>query len=124
MDEQQVSKRFDFAIKSLESVVGKDVARSVETSMENATDKEKLDLANKVFLNVLQPDQTTSNNVWLIVVWTFAMVMGCAVLVLGLSVFMAPVASGTKPEIILTIFTTTAAFLAGLFAPSPVQSRS
>ncbi len=121
MDDQQINKRFDYAIKSLEGVVGKDAAHNLKTSMENASDRDKNDFIDKVFLNVLQPDQVTSNNVWLIVVWCFAIVMGAAVLVLGLSVFVAPITGGTKPEIILMIFTTAAAFLAGLFAPSPVQ---
>lgn len=69
------------------------------------------------------PDQTTSNRVWLIIIWAFSAVMLGSVLVLAISVFQAPVTGGTKPEIILTVFTTVTAFLAGLFAPSPVAKK-
>lgn len=72
---------------------------------------------------LLPPDETTSNKVWLIIIWAFTLVMIGSVFVLCFSLFTAPVKDATKPETILTIFTTVTAFLAGLFAPSPVAKK-
>jgi len=71
----------------------------------------------------LSPDQPTSNKVWLIIIWAFSAVMMIAVLVLSVGVFL-PTGGGTKPETMLTVFTTVTAFLAGLFAPSPVSNAN
>jgi hypothetical protein len=70
------------------------------------------------------PDQGTSNAVWLIIIWAFVSVMGIAVATLCITVFIAPATGGTAPDKILTVFTTVTAFLAGLFAPSPVNASS
>jgi hypothetical protein len=70
------------------------------------------------------PDPTTNNVIWLIVVLSFAVVMVGAAYVLGAGVsseMKAGVSYVTKGETILTVFTTVVAFLAGLLAPSPVK---
>ncbi|MBL8868689.1 MAG: hypothetical protein JNK90_02795 [Planctomycetaceae bacterium] len=90
----------------------------------NTLPKEKQQaVARDLTGNVPPPDQKTSNNVWIIVIWAFVIIMVGAALVLCLSVFFPPAKDGTKPEMILTVFTTITAFLAGLFAPSPVSGR-
>ena len=75
-------------------------------------------------LGLDRPDQATSNKVWLIIIWAFASAMLLAVLVMSISLFVPVTTGGTKPETILTVFTTVTAFLAGLFAPSPVAKKA
>lgn len=74
-------------------------------------------------LAIQKPDKETSNTIWLIVISCFGIVMVLSVLVLSLSVFKSPATDGAKPETILTVFMTVTAFLAGLFAPSPVPKK-
>ena len=81
-------------------------------------------LAQALGVRIPDPDPSTSNKVWLIIIQSFAFAMIASVVILGVGVFVAPVSNGTKPETILTVFTTVTAFLAGLFAPSPVAKKS
>jgi hypothetical protein len=68
------------------------------------------------------PDPPTANIIWLIIIAAFSIAMLYAVYILGSGVTHAAVASPiTKSDTILTIFTTTTAFLAGLLSPSPVK---
>lgn len=71
-----------------------------------------------------EPDQTTNNVIWLIVVVAFALVMVWAAYILGMGVT-SKLETGasyvTKGETMLTVFTTVVAFLAGLLSPSPVK---
>lgn len=73
---------------------------------------------------ILEPSQTTSNIIWLIVISSFVLVMLWAAIVLGRGVD-AKLEAGaiyvTKGETMLTVFTTVVAFLAGLLSPSPVK---
>jgi hypothetical protein len=72
------------------------------------------------------PSQATNNAIWLIVVIAFALVMVGAAYVLGTGVTSkldASVQYVTKGETILTVFTTTVGFLAGLLASSPVKGK-
>ena len=98
-------------------------ARAIEEAV-NALPAEQREALSKALGRPLDPDQATSNKVWLVIIWCFGIVMVIAVLVLSLSVFVAPVSGGTKSETILTVFMTVTAFLAGLFAPSPVQRKT
>ena len=68
------------------------------------------------------PDLNTVNRLWNKVIGAFVLIMMTSVVVLAIQVFRL-----SSPEIgcqtILTIFTTTASFLAGLFITSPIQPR-
>lgn len=70
-----------------------------------------------------KPDTKTSNAIWLIIILSFSIVMLLSVVVLSITVYIEPASAGTKPETILTVFMTVTAFLAGLFAPSPVPKK-
>ncbi len=74
------------------------------------------------------PDPTPpfANAVWLIVVVSFAVVMMFAAYVIGAGINVEVKTGVTyliKGETMLTVFTTVAAFLAGLLAQSPVKSK-
>jgi hypothetical protein len=66
------------------------------------------------------PDQRTTATLWLIVIITLALILVGSFLTLAVSVFVSPPGDGR--QIILTIFTTSTSFLAGLFATSPFQA--
>jgi len=99
-------------------------AKAIKDAVDALPEEQRQAVANALGVRIPDPDQTTSNKVWLIIIWCFGIVMVGAVLVLCISVFASPVTGGTKPETILTIFMTVTAFLAGLFAPSPVQKKT
>jgi hypothetical protein len=84
---------------------------------------QKQALVEALGARVPDPDQDTGNRVWLIIIWAFALVMGGAVIVLGVGFFVPPAPGGTKADTLLTIFTTVTAFLVGLLAPSPVSKK-
>jgi uncharacterized membrane protein YbhN (UPF0104 family) len=65
------------------------------------------------------PDQSTANFVWRVIVSTFALGLIVAVItVSGIALGLFP--GTTDIQTMLTVFTTTAGFLAGLLSPSPV----
>ena len=99
-------------------------AAAIKEAVNALPEDQKQAVAQALGVRIPEPDQTTSNKVWLIIIWAFAVAMIGAVFVLSLGVFIAPVSGGTKPDTILTVFTTVTAFLAGLFAPSPVSKKS
>jgi hypothetical protein len=71
-----------------------------------------------------EPDKSTNNAIWLIIVCAFVVAMLGSVYVLGAGVTSKLEATAiyvTKGETILTIFTTAVAFLAGLLSPSPLK---
>ena len=98
-------------------------AAAIQEAVNALPDDQKSMVAAAMGVRIPDPDQRTSNIVWLIIIGSFAAVMIGSVYVLGRGYFHAPVTNGTKPETILTVFTTTTAFLAGLFAPSPVEKK-
>ena len=98
--------------------------RLIKEAVDSLPNEQKQSIAKVLGVRLPEPDQTTSNKVWLIIIWCFGIVMVGAVVVLSISVFATPVAGGTKPETILTVFMTVTAFLAGLFAPSPVEKKN
>lgn len=64
------------------------------------------------------PGRFTSDAIWCIVVIAFVVVM-----IGGAVALVAAIFSGNKPDLLLTIFTTAAGYLAGLLSPSPVQAK-
>lgn len=99
-------------------------ALAIKQAVDALPEAQKQAVAQALGIRIPDPDQTTSNKVWLIIIWAFASVMVGAVIVLSIGVFNAPAAGGTKPDTMLTVFTTVTAFLAGLFAPSPVSKKT
>lgn len=114
--------------KNIESIVAQLTQPSLSGNVKAVVDAlQKLDGPDKKTVELavngglLSPDRKTSNTVWLIIINAFSLVMIGAVSVLCISVFTPPVTGGTKSD---TILTTVTAFLAGLFAPSPVTKNT
>jgi hypothetical protein len=98
--------------------------QTIRAAVESLPDAQKQAFAQELSARFPAPDQTTSNKVWLIIIWAFVSVMVLSVGTLCITVFVAPAAGGTAPDKILTVFTTVTAFLAGLFAPSPMTGAN
>ena len=99
-------------------------AKAIKEAVDALPESQKEAVAQALSSRIPDPDPKTANKVWLIIIWAFAGVMVGAALVLSIGVFLGPTTGVTKPDTILTLFTTVTAFLAGLFAPSPVSKKS
>jgi hypothetical protein len=89
------------------------------TSLQSLPQEQRQNVAANV--GVL-PDQSTSNFVWKVIVCTFALGLVVAVLAVG-GIALGLFKGTTDIQTMLTVFTTTAGFLAGLLSPSPVAGR-
>ena len=70
------------------------------------------------------PAEPTRNALWLVVVSGFSVVLVGTFLTIAIGMFKAPAEGAvTKPELVLTMFTSVVGFLAGLFVPSPTGNR-
>ncbi|MBI1323485.1 hypothetical protein GC170_09910 [bacterium] len=96
----------------------------LKDALVNFTSDDKSALVQALGARIPDPDQKTSDKVWLIIISAFAAVMLLSVLFLGFGMYLTPVTNGTKPDTVLTVFTTVTAFLAGLFTPSPTTNKS
>ena len=83
---------------------------------------EQESVVERAGVHPLLPDQTTSNFVWKVIVCTFAVGLLVAVLATG-GIALGLFKGTTDIQTMLTVFTTTAGFLAGLLCPSPVAGR-
>lgn len=78
---------------------------------------------------ISSPNQKVSNEIWLIVVWSFAIVLVGTFASLAASVFIdmfkqQTPANATNLQLLLTVFTSAAGLLAGILVPSPTHSHS
>ncbi len=91
---------------------------------EETLKKLSADIADELPSPLPPPSDTITNTIWLIIVISFSLVMVGSALVLGVGVFSTiPKDSGliSKPDTLLTVFTTVVGFLAGLISPSPMS---
>jgi ABC-type phosphate transport system permease subunit len=68
-----------------------------------------------------KPSRQVTDMIWMTIVISFALILVGSVIALAAAVFIYGKLSG---DLLLTVFTTSAAFLAGLLAPSPTQAKS
>jgi uncharacterized membrane protein YozB (DUF420 family) len=74
---------------------------------------------------IRSPGQKASDTLWLIVVLSFAIVLVGAFLCLAIGVLVfKKSAADAELQILLTVFTSAVAFLAGLLTPGPAHSSS
>jgi hypothetical protein len=120
-----MNKSFIEALNKLEgksSIQNTDALRSAFQSLPEDNKK----LITEVLSPVLTPpDEKSKNKIWLIIIWACSIVMVGSFIILGLGAFIefADPAKGTKPELILVVFTTVTGFLFGLVSPSPVGKK-
>jgi hypothetical protein len=121
--DSNMTKSTDSIVAQLVKTTQSDKIQALGTSINDLSVSDK-QIVEQVLSGVLSPSPKTSDAVWLIIIWAFSGVMVGAVVVLSVGMFMPPVTGGTKSDTILTVFTTVTAFLAGLFAPSPVAKST
>ena len=85
------------------------------------------ELSNENQQQVIQglnpPDDRTTNFIWKIIVCSFAFILVGAFLSMAYSLFFPPKEMGEISDKLITIFSTTSAFLAGLLVPSPTGRK-
>lgn len=110
---------FKEATQKLPADEKKEAAKEVVSQLTESDRKEVLQQ-----LGVGLPGEKTRDSLWLIVVFAFAIVLVGTFITLALGVFHAPEkGASTKPELVLTMFTSVVGFLAGLFVPSPANRQ-
>ena len=85
------------------------------TAMRTMTDSDRADVQQR--LGLASPGKHTTDQIWLIVVGTLCVALLGAALTLAYAVLRK-----IDAPALLTIFTTTTAFLAGLLSPSPTTA--
>lgn len=106
------------AIQQLPAEKKKEAATELMRQL-NASDQKEV-----VQQSIGAPGERTRDYLWLIIVSAFTIVLVGTFITLAIGVFQAPEKDAiTKPELILTMFTSVVGFLAGLFAPSPAARQ-
>lgn len=107
-----------------EQVKGYSKAQRMEVARELAAatpDDEKRELIRAASGGVLDgPSTVTNDKLWLTIIGAFSGVLGLSALVLAIGMFTKTDGS-VKPELIFSLFTSVAGFLAGLLAPNPFK---
>lgn len=80
-------------------------------------------LASDIQHGLAGPSQTVNDRLWLVVVCVFSFVLVGSFTTLAVGVFL-PAPGGVKVELVFAAFTSVVGFLSGLFAPSPMNSRT
>jgi VIT1/CCC1 family predicted Fe2+/Mn2+ transporter len=89
--------------------------QEIMKAMQSLPAEDQTDIARQ-----FRPDRQVTDLVWIVIVSSFALVFIGAFVTLAMAVFTTGKLSG---DLLLTVFTTTAAFLAGLLVPSPTQTK-
>ena len=113
----------DFLTASLDSgMKGLTTDKKVQVlknAIEAQPDQETI---KSLIATIEQPSGRVRDNLWYIVVFTFAFVLVGSFVTLAIGVFKVLPSGGVKPELVLSLFTSGVGFLAGLFVPSPIRS--
>lgn len=95
----------------------------IATSLNQLNPKDKQATLDQA--GIRSPGQKASDTLWFIVVLSFALVLVGAFLSLAIGVLvLKKSAADAELQILLTVFTSAVAFLAGLLTPNPVHSNS
>jgi len=96
-------------------------------AVESLPAKEKAEVVKRLGVGIGGPSQWVSDWIWFVIVLAFVvtMVASVGVILLGRFNLLTPAEGAifTSTEVLITLFTTTTAFLAGLLAPSPVKEE-
>jgi uncharacterized membrane protein YozB (DUF420 family) len=93
----------------------------ISTALSQMTPGDKQTVIDQA--GIRSPGQKASDTLWLIVVFSFAIVLVGAFLCLAIGVLVFnKSAADAELQILLTVFTSAVAFLAGLLTPGPVHS--
>jgi hypothetical protein len=117
-------------IRSAELLVTKALADpEIKASLTPGAEEKLKDLSQDAMAQtrIPAPSKAVSNVIWVIIVSAFAIIMLGSAYVLARSIF-TPLAADTtymsNTDVMVTLFTTSVAFLAGLLTPSPVSTNN
>jgi hypothetical protein len=119
-----MTNMFDQLSRVLEAKSMEDQVVAIGRDFDELPPRAREALHRAVAARFPDPSQDVSNSLWKVIIWAFVLIMGGAALLLGVGIFVPPATGGTKPETLLTVFTTVTGFLAGLLSPSPVSRKS
>jgi hypothetical protein len=107
----------------LNQMAPKDQQATIATGLNQMTPKDQQATINQA--GIRSPGQKSSDTLWFIVVFSFAIVLVGAFLCLAIGVLvLKKSAADAELQILLTVFTSAVAFLAGLLTPGPAHSSS
>jgi hypothetical protein len=91
--------------------------------LNQLTPKDKQAFVEKASAGLRPPDRKTSDTLWLIIIFSFAIVLVGTFLSLAIGVLvLGKTAADAELQILLTMFTGVVAFLAGLLTPGPSRA--
>jgi hypothetical protein len=107
----------------LNQMAPKDQQATIATGLNQMTPEDQQATINQA--GIRSPGQKSSDTLWFIVVFSFAIVLVGAFLCLAIGVLvLKKSAADAELQILLTVFTSAVAFLAGLLTPGPAHSSS
>lgn len=116
--------------RTIKSVVRKTVQQLPDEERKNVTKDLMGELSRQSRKEIFDkwgigaPGEKTKDYLWTIVIIAFSIVLVGTFITLAIGAFQAPEQGAiTKPELVLTMFTSVVGFLAGLFVPSPAANR-
>ncbi len=111
------------ALQAMSSLSLDDKKAVIAASLNQLDPKDRQAAINQA--GIRSPGQAASDTLWLIVVCSFAIVLVGAFLSLAIGVLvLKKSAADAELQILLTVFTSAVAFLAGLLTPGPAHSSS
>ena len=111
------------ALQTMSSLSRDDKKEVIAAGLSQLEPKDKQAVLNQA--GIRSPGQKASDMLWLIVVLSFAIVLVGAFLSLAYGVLvLKKSAADAELQILLTVFTSAVAFLAGLLTPGPAHSQS
>ncbi|MEO6323040.1 MAG: hypothetical protein ABIT01_08175 [Thermoanaerobaculia bacterium] len=107
-------------VQDATATLGQADQKSVVTaSLRNLPEKDRAEVVSSVG----PPTPPALDKLWMIVIWSLAIVLVGSFATVAISIFVPLPENSPGPQMALTVFTSVVGFLAGLFAPSPVAKH-
>jgi len=111
----------DMMVQNMSNLSLENKQAVISTTLSQMTPEDKQSIIDQA--GIRSPGQKASDTLWFIVVLSFAIVLVGAFLSLAIGVLVfKKSAADAELQILLTVFTSAVAFLAGLLTPGPAHS--
>ena len=113
----------DEIIQAINDMSPHDKYSTLVEGLNQLTSKDKQAVVEQASAGLRPPDGKTSDTLWLIIIFSFAIVLVGTFLSLAIGVLvLGKSAANAELQILLTMFTGVVAFLAGLLTPGPSRA--
>ena|SRR6266480_5369197 len=113
----------DEIIQAINDMSPQDKYSTLVEGLNQLTSKDKQAVVEQASAGLRPPDGKTSDTLWLIIIFSFAIVLVGTFLSLAIGVLvLGKSAANAELQILLTMFTGVVAFLAGLLTPGPSRA--